>query len=130
VTRAEYDHDVAAIRAHLDEPTFTATWAAGHALPLEQAIASVLEPSPEVTPPTPPATPPPNPSIHIYPADLTEREVEVLRLLALGLSYAEIAAQLVISPHTVNRHLTAIYGKLDVTSHHAATCLAIDHHLV
>jgi DNA-binding NarL/FixJ family response regulator len=54
----------------------------------------------------------------------------VLRLLAQGLSYDQIAAQLVISPRTVNRHLTAIYTKLDVTSRHTATRFAVDHHLV
>ena len=97
---------------------------------LEQAIAYALEPPPEVTPPTPSSDTPPIPSINTYPAGLTEREVAVLRLLAQGLSYAEIAAQLVISPRTVNRHLTAIYSKLDVTSRHAATRFAIDHQLV
>jgi DNA-binding NarL/FixJ family response regulator len=61
---------------------------------------------------------------------LTPREVEVLRLLAHGLTYDQIAEQLFISPHTVNRHLTAIYTKLNVTSRHAATRLALDHHLV
>ncbi|MDQ5854360.1 MAG: LuxR C-terminal-related transcriptional regulator, partial [Chloroflexota bacterium] len=61
-----------------------------------------------------------------YPAGLTEREVEVLRLLTQGLSYDEIANRLIISPRTVNRHLTSIYSKLDVTSRHAATRWAIE----
>ncbi len=45
---------------------------------------------------------------------LTERELEVLRLLAGGLTYAEIAAHLVISINTVRYHVKGIYGKLGV----------------
>jgi predicted ATPase/class 3 adenylate cyclase/DNA-binding NarL/FixJ family response regulator len=131
VFSAEYARDHVAGRTELNVGVMETALAAGRALTLEQAISYALEPTPEVTPPTPPpVTPPPIPSINTYPAGLTEREVEVLRLLAQGLSYAEIAAQLVISPRTVNRHLTVIYSKLDVTSRHAATRLAIDHHLV
>ncbi|MFL5803167.1 MAG: tetratricopeptide repeat protein [Roseiflexaceae bacterium] len=42
VSRADYERDVAAVRAQLDEATFAATWAAGRALPLEQAITEAL----------------------------------------------------------------------------------------
>ena len=55
-----------------------------------------------------------------YPASMTVREVALLRPLAQGLTYAQIAERLVISTRTVNYHLLAIYGKLDVTSRHAA----------
>jgi LuxR family transcriptional regulator, maltose regulon positive regulatory protein len=60
---------------------------------------------------------------------LTAREVEVLRLLAAGLTDAQIAGQLVISPRTVNVHLTSIYRKIAVSSRAAATRYAIEHHL-
>jgi ATP/maltotriose-dependent transcriptional regulator MalT len=60
---------------------------------------------------------------------LTAREVEVLRLLAAGLTDAQIAGQLVISPRTVNVHLTSIYRKIVVSSRAAATRYAIEHHL-
>ena len=60
---------------------------------------------------------------------LTVREVEVLRLLAAGLTDAQIAQQLVISPRTVNVHLTSIYRKIAVSSRAAATRYAIEHHL-
>ena len=61
---------------------------------------------------------------------LTAREVDVLRLLAQGLTDAEIAQQLIVSPRTVNAHLTSIYSKLQVNSRAAATRFAIEHHLV
>ena len=65
-----------------------------------------------------------------YPAGLTAREVEVLRLVAQRLSDTQIAAQLIISPRTVSTHLTSIYGKIGVSSRAAATRCAIEHHLV
>ncbi len=64
------------------------------------------------------------------PAGLTAREVEVLRLLAQGLTDAHIAEQLVISPRTVNNHLTSIYSKIQVSSRAAATRYAMEHQLV
>ena len=64
------------------------------------------------------------------PAGLTAREVEVLRLVAQGLTDAQVAEQLVISPRTVNTHLTSIYNKLGVDSRTAATRFAVDHQLV
>ena len=62
--------------------------------------------------------------------DLSEREVEVLRLVAQGLSDAQVAAILVISPRTVNAHLRSIYSKLRITSRHAATLFALQQHLI
>ena len=76
-----------------------------------------------------PQPPAPTPS-STYPAGLTAREVEVLRLLAQGWSDAQIAEHLVISPRTVNRHTTSLYGKLNVSSRAAATRYAIEHHLL
>jgi DNA-binding NarL/FixJ family response regulator len=65
-----------------------------------------------------------------YPDDLTAREVEVLRLVALGLTNEQVAEQLVISPRTVNSHLTSIYSKIRVSSRSAATRYAIEHNFV
>jgi LuxR family maltose regulon positive regulatory protein len=51
---------------------------------------------------------------------LTPRELEILRLMGDGLTNQEIAAKLVISPHTVKRHASNIYNKLDVNGRLAA----------
>ena len=53
----------------------------------------------------------------------------MLRLVAAGLTDAQVAARLFLSPRTVNTHLTTIYGKLGVTSRAAATRFALDHGL-
>ena len=60
-----------------------------------------------------------------YPAGLTEREVEVLRLLPRGLSNAEIAEELFVSPRTVQTHLTNLYGKLGVGGRAEAVAYAM-----
>jgi DNA-binding NarL/FixJ family response regulator len=61
---------------------------------------------------------------------LSERELEVLRLVASGKSNREIASRLVISEHTVARHLQNIYAKLGLSSRAAATAFAFEHELV
>ena len=65
-----------------------------------------------------------------YPTGLTAREVEVLRLVAQGLTDMQVAEQLIISPRTVNSHLTSMYNKLGVDSRAAATRFAFEHRLV
>ena len=61
---------------------------------------------------------------------LTPRQVEVLRLLAAGKSNREIAATLVISEHTVARHIQNIFATLRVSSRTAASAFAFEHDLV
>src|SRR5207302_4117518 len=68
----------------------------------------------------------PEPSLN----ELTTREVEVLRLVAQGLSDSAVAERLVISPRTVQGHVRSIYNKLHVNSRVAATRYAIEHQLV
>ena len=63
-------------------------------------------------------------------AGLSPRELEVLRLVAAGRSNREIAAALVISEHTVARHVQNIFAKLGVSSRTAASAFAYEHHLV
>jgi len=70
--------------------------------------------------------PPPSPA---YPAGLTAREVEVLRLVAEGLTDAQVAERLYLSPRTITTHLTSIYTKLGVASRLAAARFASEHRL-
>ncbi|MFI9148932.1 LuxR C-terminal-related transcriptional regulator [Streptomyces sp. NPDC053367] len=63
------------------------------------------------------------------PGGLTERELQVLRLIAAGRTNRSVAAELVISEHTVARHLNNIFAKLDVSSRAAATAYAYRHGL-
>ena len=121
--RTLYEHAVAAVRAQLGEKNFAADWAEGRSMTPEQALSaqgSALVP----------ASTPPTKSAPTYPAGLTAREVEILGLVAQGLTDAQVAERLVISPRTVNWHLTTIYSKLGVSSRAAATRYAIEHHLL
>jgi DNA-binding CsgD family transcriptional regulator len=61
---------------------------------------------------------------------LSRRELEVLRLVAGGKTNREIAALLVISEHTVARHVQNIFAKLGLSSRAAATAFAFEHDLV
>jgi DNA-binding CsgD family transcriptional regulator len=127
---AEYERSVAATRAQLGEQAFAAAWAEGRTMTPEQALAAQ---EPVVMPIAAPAglsAIPPVPKAPIYPDGLTAREVEVLRLVAQGLTDAQIADHLVISPRTVNTHLTSIYGKIRISSRSAATRYAIEQKLV
>jgi DNA-binding NarL/FixJ family response regulator len=64
-----------------------------------------------------------------HPAGLTTRELEVLRLVAQGLSDAEMAEHLFLARRTINTHLTHIYTKLGVSSRAGATRVAFEHGL-
>src|SRR5262249_54609850 len=126
----DYERSVATARTQRGEQAFAAAWAEGRSMTLEQVLgapgqAAVSIPSSVEQSATPPAKPSLN-----YPDGLTAREVEVLRFIAQGLTDAQIAEQLVISPRTVNNHLTSIYGKIQVSSRSAATRYAIEHHLM
>jgi len=103
-------------------------WERGQATKLEQAIAQALEALPSYSQsvttshtilPAPP-----------YPNDLTTREVEVLRLLAGGLTNTQLASRLFLSVNTVRAHLYSIFGKLDVNTRGEAARFAIEHNLV
>ena len=128
--RADYERSVTSARTQLGEQAFPATWAEGRGMTLDQVLgkqgkaalstpASTEELAIPITKPSP-----------TYPDGLTAREVEVLRFIAKGLTDAQIAEQLVISPRTVNTHLTSIYGKIQVSSRSSATRYAIEHRFV
>ena len=126
VFRTEYEQAIAAARTQLGEHTFAAAWAEGRTMTPEQVLATQGPATMSIEP----SSAPPAKLLPTYPGGLTAREVEVLRLIAQGLTDAQVADQLVISPHTVNSHLKAIYGKLGVSSRSAATHYAIEHHLM
>jgi predicted ATPase/DNA-binding CsgD family transcriptional regulator len=119
---ADYERSLSAARVHLGERAFAAAWAQGRSMTPEQALtAQGQKPSPS---PTTTVTLSPT-----YPAGLTAREVEVLRLVAGGLADLQVAEKLVLSPRTVHSHISSIYSKLGVTSRSAATRYAMEHHL-
>jgi DNA-binding NarL/FixJ family response regulator len=121
--RSQLERNLALLRSQLPEAEFATAWAAGQSLRLDEIAVHFP------TLPLPPTAPPPALAA-TYPAGLTEREVEVLRLLAQGLTNAQIAEKLIVSPYTVNAHLRTIYGKLEVTTRAAATRFALEHGLV
>ena len=120
--RRNYDNEgrLAAARSQLDEAAWEAAWSEGRTMTPEQAIEYFLE-SPET--PEEPGAPP------AYPAGLSAREAEVLKLVAQGLTNAQVGQELFISPNTVNRHLTSIYRKTGTTSRVSATRFATQHRL-
>jgi len=105
-------------RSALGNLAFEAAFAEGRRLTLDQTLALLETPAPDAPRIAKPAALP-----------LTAREIEVLRLLATGLTNAQIAASLVVSPTTVNAHLRNIYGKLGVTSRTAAVRFAVENGL-
>jgi predicted ATPase/DNA-binding CsgD family transcriptional regulator len=115
--RAYYERAVDALRSRMGEEAFRGAWSEGWAMEMEEAVEYALEPREPSAPPS-------------YPGGLSAREVEVLRLVANGITSAQVAKELFISPNTVNRHLNSIYGKLGVSSRAAATRFASEHNLV
>ena len=65
-----------------------------------------------------------------WPADLTDREVEVLRVIARGASNREVAERLFISTKTVGRHVENVYAKIGVSSRAAAALFAMQNRLL
>ena len=66
----------------------------------------------------------------VWPAGLSDREVEVLRLVAGGLSNRQIAEALFISPRTAEHHVQHVYTKIGVSTRAAAAMFAMRHGLV
>jgi DNA-binding NarL/FixJ family response regulator len=64
------------------------------------------------------------------PAGLTEREVDVLRLIARGMVNKDMAVRLGISAKTVGHHIEHIYAKAGVTTRAGATLFAMEHNLL
>jgi non-specific serine/threonine protein kinase len=134
----DFERERSLIQVGLGEAAFAAAFGRGEALALEDVFAlarqslelpgarplAVTPASSSVTPHTG------RPSSSNGPFGLTPRELDVLRLVATGLTDAQVADQLVLSPRTINSHLHSIYGKLGVSSRSAATRHALERKLV
>jgi DNA-binding CsgD family transcriptional regulator len=102
--QAEYDAHVAALCDSMGDAAFARVWAEGAALSIDEAVTYALRGRGGRKRPTTGWN------------SLTPSECEVVRLVGQGLANKEIAAQLFVSPRTVQAHLTHIYSKLGVSS--------------
>lgn len=106
-----------AIIGQVGHSAFDAAWGEGVAMTPQEAAAYVEPVQPQTGKPR-------------FPDGLTSREVEVLKLIARGMSDIEVAGSLHLSKHTVNAHLHSIYSKLNINSRSAATRYAMERGLV
>ncbi len=125
--RAFNERIITTIRAQLGEKAFTAARVEGRSFTLEQALAYQEPLTPEKQ--SPPVYPTPSPQL-VYPDELTAREVEVLRLVAQGLTDPKVAEWLVIIPRAVQGHMRSIFNKNQVNSRSAAARYAVERKLV
>jgi DNA-binding CsgD family transcriptional regulator len=114
---AQHDDVVAGARAALGPAALARAWARGRDTAIDEALAAARR---AAEPSAPDAAPPAGAG------PLTRREAEVLRLVADGLTDAEVADALVLSRRTVHAHLRSIYRKLEVGSRSAATRWALE----
>jgi DNA-binding CsgD family transcriptional regulator len=124
--RVYYYDAQADVRAHLGETVFQVAWQAGASLMPSEALAHLNTVVLQSAPPLPSDSPVPR----NLPAGLSQREAEVLRLLAQGLTNAEMAEKLIVSPFTVNAHLRNIYNKIGTSVRRDAIRFAHQHNLV
>jgi predicted ATPase/DNA-binding CsgD family transcriptional regulator len=110
---------LSAARSRLGEAEWEEAQSQGESMQWEQAIAYALSAEEPSAPPS-----------AEYPAGLTAREVEVLKLVAEGMTNARIAQELYLSPRTVHRHLNRIYHKLGTNSRASAARFATEHGLL
>ncbi|MDQ4004161.1 MAG: LuxR C-terminal-related transcriptional regulator [Actinomycetota bacterium] len=124
--RAKNEKAIAAAGAALGEETFATVWAAGKDLPLQRAVTEAQAVTADASL-IAPADPDPSPSSAA--GVLSPRELEVLKLVAAGLTNAQVAKRLFISPRTVNAHLNSTYRKLGLGSRSTAVRFAVEHGL-
>jgi DNA-binding CsgD family transcriptional regulator len=118
----DYESMVAAARSLLDEAAWETAWSEGRAMTPEEAteyaLSEVVE---EESTPSPKAE---------ETAGLSDRELEILRLVAQGMTDSQVASRLYISPRTVGQHLRSIYRKLAVPTRAAAAKVAVERSLI
>jgi DNA-binding CsgD family transcriptional regulator/tetratricopeptide (TPR) repeat protein len=107
-----------AVGAALGAERFAEAWSRGQKMTIEEIVAAVLE-----------AEATDEPQRVTSQTELTRREREVLRLVAKGMTDADVAGELIVSRRTVHAHLRSIYRKLDVQTRSAATRYALEHEL-
>ncbi len=129
VFQALHEFTIASAHTQLGEQAFDGAWTEGCTMTSEQALVAQEPVTIPTAAPAGTSTASPASKAPTYSDGLTNREVEVLRLVAQGLTNEQVAEQLIISPRTVNTHLTAIFSKIGVSSRAAATRYAIEHHL-
>jgi predicted ATPase/DNA-binding CsgD family transcriptional regulator/transcriptional regulator with XRE-family HTH domain len=134
--RPAYERKVEQARIFLGEKAFSVLWDEGATLSPDEVWDARYRPLPHLqesrvgTPLAGVLRAPSKKKAPLYPAGLSAREVEVLRLVAQGRSDAQVAKQLIISTRTVTSHLTSIYNKLGVNARSAAVRFAAEHHLL
>lgn len=114
--REHHDRVLSETRSALGEARFEAAWDEGARIPLGATVALVAPARKEAG--------------TVATQELTSRELEVLALVADGLTDAEVAERLVVSIRTVHAHLRSIYRKLGLRSRSAATRYALEHGVV
>jgi non-specific serine/threonine protein kinase len=120
--RVAHQPHLESARARLDSDTFQTAWAAGRAMPLDEAVAYALETS-APTPVAAGSTPVSGPLV------LSAREREVAALIARGLSNRQIAEELVIAEGTAANHVKHILARLGLDSRVQIAAWAIEHGL-
>ena len=131
--QADYERAVNEVRNKLGEDAFRSKWLQGRRMTPEQAISareSLVTQTPLDANQKQVSTTSSTKQKASYPSGLTAREVDVLRLVAEGLTDAEIAEQLNIKYRTVSTHLTSIYNKLGINSRVAAIRMAFENQLI
>lgn len=106
------------LRQQMGNEAYVLAWEQGRLLPLDEAVAVVVAGLPDLSGKSPAR------GASLDDAGLTPREVEILCLVADGLSNQEIAARLFISPRTTTTHISNILRKLGVSSRTAAVAAA------
>jgi non-specific serine/threonine protein kinase len=113
----------ATVASHLGDERFSASFAAGRAILLGDAVAMAFAIRPETVSAVAPAG-------ENVPFGLSPREIEVLKLLALGKSNQQIGDTLYVSPRTAGTHVANILGKMGVGTRSAAVAQALTARIV